>query len=254
MKKILTLAVAMAVTSSYSIAEEFGGIVFPQGASSFADEVISYEPDYSGGPVPTRPGWSEPNEAIGPPDYGNSDGAVSLGSGGRITLKFLNNQLTGSDSPEPDLHIFEIGPDIEDTFVEISQDGTSWYSVGKVFGATSSVDIDEFGFGSSDSFSYVRLTDDPNEGNTSGDTVGADIDAVGAISTTPLAHVPSLSIETAIMVSFPSLPGSSYTIEESEDLENWSDSITGITGDGAVKKFFFEVTTPRKFYRIKEPE
>ena len=42
-----------------------------------------------------------------------------------------------------------------------------------------------FGFGTSDFFSFVRLTDDFAEGATSGTTVGADIDAVGAISTAP---------------------------------------------------------------------
>ena len=84
--------------------------------------------------------------------------------------------------------IFEVGPDVEDTFVEISKDGTTWFDVGKVFGTTSGIDIDAFGFSSSDLFSYVRLT---NEGGQSGASVGADIDAVGAISTVPSIPVPA---------------------------------------------------------------
>ena len=44
-------------------------------------------------------------------------------------------------------------------------------------------DIDFFGFTSADLFGYVRLTDDTNEGGQTGASVGADIDAVGAIST-----------------------------------------------------------------------
>jgi hypothetical protein len=55
--------------------------------------------------------------------------------------------------------------------------------VGKVFGSTAGIDVDAFGFGASHSFGYVRLTDDGNEGDQSGISVGADIDAVGAIST-----------------------------------------------------------------------
>jgi hypothetical protein len=78
--------------------------------------------------------------------------------------------------------VFEVGSDVEDTFVEISKDGQEWHSVGKVFGATDSIDIDAFGFTPSDEFSFVRLTDDPDEGGTTGETPGADIDAVGAIS------------------------------------------------------------------------
>ena len=98
-------------------------------------------------------------------------------------MQFIDNKLTGSGNANPDLHVFEIGPDVEDTFVEISNDTLTWFSVGTVFGSTSSIDIDAFGFGIGDQFAYVRLTDDPNEGNTGGTTVGADIDAVGAIST-----------------------------------------------------------------------
>ena len=254
MNNIIKHVTLVAICSSTALAEEFGGIEFPQGASSFADEVISYNPNHSGGPAPTDPNFLIPNSALGAPDYLNSEGAVSLGSGGRITLKFINNQLTGSDSPSPDLHVFEIGPDVEDTFVEISTDGVIWHSVGKVFGSTSSIDIDAFGFGSSDSFAYVRLTDDPDEGNRTGDTVGADIDSVGAISTSNQVHLPTLSIETSVMVSFPTLEGSTYTIEESIDLENWADSVSGIIGNGEIQKYFFEVSTPKKFYRIKDPE
>jgi UDPglucose 6-dehydrogenase len=86
--------------------------------------------------------------------------------------------LTGSGTSAKDLHIFEVGSDVEDTFVDISSDGIVWHSVGKVYGAISSIDIDAFGFGVSDAFTYVRLTDDPNEGAKTGTTVGADIDSV----------------------------------------------------------------------------
>ncbi len=98
-----------------------------------------------------------------------------------------------------DLWIFEVGPDVEDTFVEISKDGGAWFSVGKVFGATAGVDIDSFAaaysFATTDVFAFVRLTDDPNEGDRTGASVGADIDAVGAISTMftpppPVVNVP----------------------------------------------------------------
>ena len=109
-----------------------------------------------------------------------------MGRGGSLTLRFLDNRLTGSDDARPDLHIFEIGPDVEDTFVSISKNGTDWFDVGKVFGSTSSIDIDFYDFDTSDEFAYVRLVDDPNEGNSGGATVGADIDAVGAISTVPI--------------------------------------------------------------------
>lgn len=251
----------LAVSLSFALlapsgAEVFGGIDFPQGAVSFADHVVSYEPSFSGGNIPTHPDFSTPDKALGPPDYSGGDagtGAVSLGSGGRITLRFVNNKLTGSNTAAPDLHIFEIGSQVEATAVEISADGVTWHPVGSVSGSTSSVDIDAFGFGSTSEFSYVRLTDNPASGGTTGPTVGADIDAVGAIAAVSVVDTPQLAIETAIMLKFQSLPGSTYTIESSADMVNWDDTITNIQGNGSILKFFFEITTPRRFYQLKPP-
>jgi hypothetical protein len=189
-----TLTVALTALPSAANAVLIGGVEFPEGAASFADEVVSYDPAKGGGAVPSAAN-AEPSNALGVPEVpgDTSVGAcagdpfacpfVSLGSGGEIVLKFVDNVLTGSDDAGEDLWIFEVGPDVEDTFVEISTDGSVWHAVGKVFGTTSGVDIDAFGFTSADSFPFVRLTDDPEEGSTSGASVGADIDAVGAIST-----------------------------------------------------------------------
>ena len=179
-------AICIGLSASAAQAELIGGIEFPQGAISFADSVVSYT--LGGGGV-TSPHQGTFN-ALGVPNYSGVSCAsqaactyVSLGDGGSITLRFVDNKLTGSGSTVRDLHIFEVGPDVEDTFVDISKDGLTWYSIGKVFGATSSIDIDAFGWGINDLFEYVRLTDDTTEGQQSGATTGADIDAVGAIST-----------------------------------------------------------------------
>ncbi len=167
-----------------------GGTDFPQGAISFADTLISLTYTASLPSAPHQGGFN----ALGLPDYAgvnscaNQPGCtfVSLGSGGSIVLRFDDNKLTGSGSNALDLWVFEVGPNVEDTFVDISKDGVTWSSVGKVFGSTAGIDIDAFGFTTTDLFGFVRLTDDPNEGGGgSGGTVGADIDAVGAISTVP---------------------------------------------------------------------
>lgn len=174
--------------ASFSWAETFHGVDFPSGIVSFADEVVSYNPVTYGstGQYPTE---RTPSEALGAPDYSEGDGFdyVTLGDGGFLTLKFTNNSLSGSGSTANDLWIFEIGGDVEDTFVWISKDGENWSAVGKVTGGTLGINIDAYGFGTSDRFSFVRLQDDPNEGQNSGDgeTAGADIDAVGAISSAP---------------------------------------------------------------------
>ena len=179
-----------------------GGTDFPQGAVSFADAVVNFSPIFSSGP--SNPHLN-PQKALGVPDYDDPTGAlacadqatctwVTLGDGGSLTLQFVDNLLTGSGDNAFDLWVFEVGADIEDTYVEISADGSSWNSVGKVFGSTAGIDIDAYGFGESSLFSYVRLTDDPNEGEQFGIFVGADIDAVGAISTIRVPEPGSISL------------------------------------------------------------
>ncbi|ENO75174.1 hypothetical protein C664_17837 [Thauera sp. 63] len=127
---------------------------------------------------------------------------MSLGAGGRLVLRFTDNSLTGSGDNGLDLWIFEVGPDVEDTIVDISKDGSNWFNVGSVFGATSGIDIDAFGFGTSDFFSYIRLTDVLTEGATTGTTVGADIDAVGAISSAPpVVSVPEPGVLALLGIS-----------------------------------------------------
>ena len=186
MKKISGLGfiiLLVCATPTWSITID--GIEFPNGVGSFADEVVFYSPMYSGGP-PASPPFDDPTQAWGIPNHGgdiNVPDFVSLGNGGVLILKFTDNALTGSNSAADDLWIFEIGPDVEDMYIWISRDGSIWESVGTIGGSVSGVDIDAFGFDSTDVFSYVKLMDDPLEGNSNTPRLGADIDAVGAIST-----------------------------------------------------------------------
>jgi hypothetical protein len=205
LKVLLVSGALLSASSAHAVV--YGGIEFPDGAISFADSVISYTPLFGGGPGPTDPNYTDPSQALGIPNYSGNTGSVSLGAGGRIVLAFTDNYLTGSNSSAHDLHIFEIGPDVEDTDVEISKDGVTWFSVGKVFGSTSSIDIDAYGFTSADLFGFVRLTDVKAEGGTSGSTVGADIDSVGAITTVfrPPTGVPDSA--SALVLAMISLVG-----------------------------------------------
>jgi hypothetical protein len=201
MLKVVALGSVILGLPTNAAAVLIGGVEFPNGAVSFADSVVLYEPLFGPGPAPSAAN-SEPSNALGVPEVpgstaiGACSGApldcpfVSLGRGGRLTLQFTDNLLTGSDDASLDLWIFEVGPDIEDTFVEISSDGVVWFAVGGLLGNTGGIDIDAFGFDSTDTFGFVRLRDDPNEGGSSGASVGADIDAVGAISTIRTAPEP----------------------------------------------------------------
>jgi hypothetical protein len=123
---------AMSQARAVFIGNAQGGTDFPQGGASFADVVFDYSPVINNG-EPTDLN-RQADRALGVPDYETGGGCwnplipctfVSLGDGGSITLRFVNNLLTGSDSNVLDLWIFEVGPDIEDTFVELSSDGST---------------------------------------------------------------------------------------------------------------------------------
>lgn len=202
---LVGLAVFLGIGARSASATIIRGIDFPAGEVSFADEVVSYSPMGFG--IPTAP-FRNPLNALGVPNFNGNIACsdpirctfVSLGSGGSIVLRFVDNSLTGSGDTARDLHIFEVGPDIEDTFVDISKNGVDWFSVGKVLGSTGNIDIDRYGFGTSDFFSYVRLTDDPNEGAITGIQVGADIDGVGAISSGPPVLPPPVAEPGTILL------------------------------------------------------
>ncbi|MGF1478618.1 MAG: hypothetical protein ACFB4I_03915 [Cyanophyceae cyanobacterium] len=182
----------------------FYGIRFPAGKVSFADQVVSYNPViYLDEDLPNVSApFDNPSTALGGPNSSTLEKPLSspdrhdvaLGIGGSITLKFTDNLLTGSGDDAPDLWIFEAGGVTESVLVEISKDGETWHSVGQTTRQRSGIDIDAFGWGPQEFFSYVRLTDDPHEGDHNGiwkdgewlGWGGANIDAVGTISSASL--------------------------------------------------------------------
>jgi len=164
-------------TRGCSTPETYGGIEFPAGARSFADQVIRYDPNFRND-ANIDETQMDARQILGVPEQGE----MSTGWGGRVRIKFLDNSLTGSGDSQPDLYIFEVGaPEV--TIVDISKDDNTWHRLGTTKGFASGIDIDQFGFGIRDRFSYVRLTH-RHEGpiDSSG---GADLVAVGARSSGP---------------------------------------------------------------------
>lgn len=165
---------------------------------SFADILIFYE---SGCDISDP----EPNGALGVADWtGGSAEApefVFLGQGGRIQLEFKNNLLSNSGDPAEDFWVFEVGPQVEtsrialrpkDDFTldqmillgipDVDQDG--FFEIGNISGATSSLDIDNIFPGYliyTLKFDAIEIMD-VDDGSCSGDTPGADIDAVCALT------------------------------------------------------------------------
>ena len=169
---------------------------------SFADVVISSNL--------TCPGINpntNPQDAIGPPNIGIVDdevvGIAGLGEGGTLSLGFTNNLLTNSGDSYPDLRVFEDAKN-ETFLVELrpfdqqtrdalvlagipDNDRDGYYDFGSIFGGAPNLDLDAFLPGHSPMtllFDAVQMTDDA-DGVCAGNSPGADIDAICALSSFP---------------------------------------------------------------------
>lgn len=143
------------------------------GEQAFVSRVVEYT---AGDPAPIEE-YSNPEAALGEPDYDTWTGFLSLGGAGQIILEFEEVYLV--DGPGDDLQVFEVGPSVEAIAIEISKDGENWISVGEISGGTASVDIGPH-VSLGDKFSYVKLIDLYT--NSDGESPGADVDAVVAIN------------------------------------------------------------------------
>jgi len=147
-------------------------IVIPYGAKSCAIKVI----DFKHGTTWTSDSRAMNSEKIlGPPDYIIDENYLTLGDAGVIILEF---GVYITDGPGNDIYVFEIGPNVEATKVEISNDLKNWIYIGDAKGSLSGVDIK--GKVSADGkYKYVRLTDLLS--SPGGSWPGADIDAVAVL-------------------------------------------------------------------------
>lgn len=182
--------------SQHVAAELIGGIEFPDGAASFADAVINFEPGDDVGSDGTNT-WLDPTGALGVPDQGEAtNSVVALGDGGELILQFTDNSLTTSGDSTPDLHIFEVGAVVETMILAISTNNSDWVDLGSWSGQPTSIDIDEIsGVEDGTLYSYIRLRDDASSNQTNFPFGEADIDAVGAISSgEPVNNVPEPSM------------------------------------------------------------
>jgi hypothetical protein len=204
--------IAIMLTSFQASAEIFDGIDFPDGVSSFADTVLTYDCNFGGGLCPAA-AYQDPTLALGNPDLNVPDPHfVSLGTFGLLEVAFVDNRLTNSGDALDDLHIFELGTDVEDTLVAVrptaatalilgasfDANADGFYEVGSVAGGTSSVDIDSFFPGHASGvlvFDAVQLIDEFGQTGPTFGTHGADITAVGALSS---ALNPAVSIVDVI--------------------------------------------------------
>jgi hypothetical protein len=146
-------------------------VIIPYGAKSCVSKVISFT---HGEPWTSQAGWQDPENIIGVP-VGDVEGeVVTLGIGGEIVVEF---DVYITDGEGNDIYVFEVGPDVEATKVEVSTDLKSWIYVGDADGSISGVDITgKVPAGAK--YRYARITDIKGQPST---WSGADVDAVAVI-------------------------------------------------------------------------
>jgi len=190
MKKIFALLLAMVMCFTINTAVLAEDYVFtdrngkqqvvPDGEYSFATRVVEF---VHGNPWTKAEARQQTEAVLGETDQ-NSDNeahSLTLGAGGVLTVEF-NIQIT--DGEGDDLYVFEQGPQMEDTKVEVRSDLVTWYEVGVTKGSTAGVDI-KGKVPEGQSFRYVRLTD--MKEYPSGDYPGAEIDAIAGLNVKPVS-------------------------------------------------------------------
>ncbi len=198
MKKLLSMALVLAMLlmlapavfaedgyqdgDSYTFTDREGNTVTVP-VSAFASYVVEFT---HGDPWTSHEENMDPEIALGLPDSSNdaySTGDLCLGINGVLVLGFDSLIY---DGPGDDVYVFEVGPAVEETKVEVSSDLTTWYVIGIAEGRTAGLDM-AGKVPSGSSFRYVRVTDTGN--NEPGGWSGADIDAVCGLNVKPASPV-----------------------------------------------------------------
>ena len=144
-------------------------------SETFASSVVSYVP----GPG-VEPDYANARNALGRPDFVEGRGAVSLGNrtaeNAVLTVSFDRPIVNG---PEEDLYVYERGPSAEPTLLELSEDGQTWVSVGRIAGSVRAVDLEDTP-AAKGVWRFLRLTGVRD--GAAGPWAGPDIDAIGLFS------------------------------------------------------------------------
>ena len=139
---------------------------------AYATFVVEFIP---GNPWTKEPDWQCPKAILGAPVGDIPGELITLGHGGSIVVGF---DVYITDGPGNDIIVFEVGPDVEATKVELSNDLINWIEVGIAPGATSGVDINGK-IPPGGKYRYLRLTD--LKTTKPGPWTGADIDAIAVV-------------------------------------------------------------------------
>jgi endonuclease/exonuclease/phosphatase family metal-dependent hydrolase len=169
---------------------------------------------------------------------GAPDGIVLAHNSNVLQFLSYEGQFTANNGPASEMTSVRIGP---------SQ--SSAPSPG-----TGSLGLSGEGAGPDD-FTWIKSTGAftkgaPNDGQTFGTSTQGQGIAIDNLRLTALPPTIGVSISTDFILTFPTETGTSYTVETSTDLINWSVFAT-LPGDGSPASFDVSNAAPRCFFRIK---
>ena len=193
--------------------------------TSFADEVIAYNVTC------LNDGSMTPDQALAINALGVADGRhTSLGEGGDIKLKFVDNYLANSGDEEFDLFVFEIGrverskislrPANDYTLSQVQnleipdENNDGFFEFGAIEGSTRGVDVDVLipGYRRGQlKFDAIEIADFQDESCNQPGTPGADINAVCALASLRITS-PDLTINTIDFDRTSIAPGEQLTV------------------------------------------
>ncbi|MBL3655651.1 T9SS type A sorting domain-containing protein [Fulvivirga sediminis] len=161
------------------------------GTNCAASSVIAFSQGKRKNGIRVREDRSDPQMALGNPQENDQINFVSLGFGGSITLT-LANKVYDDGTAEPDLIVVETSNGRSDqfcyvdggnnypeqAFVEVSEDGVSWYSLPNVYCRTSFIDIKPAVDQGMAYAKFIRITDASNPSNFDDNADGFDLDGI----------------------------------------------------------------------------
>ncbi len=196
----------------------------------FADRVV----DYDNGNTVINLLAADATAALQTPGLRSLYGSayVSLGKEGILVLAFDDNVL--SDGPGPDLVVWESGPSVERVDVAVSEDGETFFEVGRTEAQSHVFDLAPLGRPDA-GYRFVRLRDvlEPGETPDSTRTAGADIDAILAVNGSPAPARPFLKAVAGVGRWLRTLSGPE--IEDSVELDGGTYAAITIESGGEAE-------------------
>ncbi len=179
------------------------------------------------------------SQAVSGIQNGGPDGIALVHNGNVLQFLSYEGRFTANNGPASGMSSVNIG---------VSQSSPPAAGVG-------SLGLSGEGAGSDD-FTWTRFAGAfsrgaPNQGQTFGTSTQGQGFAIDNLSVTALPSLFEVSLSAHFILSFPTQNGSSYVVETSTNLRNWS-TFTTLMGSGPLARIDVVTAAPSRFFRVSQ--